>query len=113
MENLDSVENRTTSLDSRDLKAFFEQVPLKQLKDLIYGAASGRVMRAHAFNIGLLWSRILTQLETVINQEYGFSVTLALLNDAISVRGASQVLDNESVLEIMLDLIVKSLLSTD
>ena len=55
MENLDSVENRTTSLDSRDLKAFFEQVPLKQLKDLIYSAASGRVMRAHAFNIELLW----------------------------------------------------------
>ena len=52
-------------------------------------------------------------METVINQESGFSVTLALLNDAISVRGASQVLDNESVLEIMLDLIVKSLLSTD
>ena len=48
-------------------------------------------MRAHAFNLDLLQKRFKSEKVT---SEPGFSVVLALINDAIEVHGALEVLQS-------------------
>ena len=64
-------------------------------------------MRAHAFNLDLLQKRFKSEKVT---SEPGFSVVLALINDAIEVHGAFEVLQSQELMDQLFDQIEKCLL---
>jgi hypothetical protein len=108
---IDTVTQKSSqALGPMELKTFLETIPLEHLQNLLYGP-SRVTMRAHAYNIKLFDHKFLS-LKPDLNN---LGVILALLNEALLVKGAMaiQSLQDPAYLETLLELIVSFSLADD